>query len=43
MNANQGASGPDDSVQSPPMKKLLLILALVGLAAFAAKKVTASA
>jgi hypothetical protein len=32
-----------NSVQSPAMKKLLLILALVGLAAFAAKKVTASA
>jgi hypothetical protein len=32
-----------DWVTCGPMKKLLFILALVGLAAFAAKKVTASA
>ena len=39
-----GALGPGEAPGTvPPMKKLLLILALVGLAAFAAKKVTASA
>lgn len=43
MNVKAGHDRRGHSVQFAPMKKLLLILALVGLAAFAAKKVTASA
>ena len=43
MNANAAGVAARGSVQFRPLEKRLLILALVGLAAFAAKKVTASA
>lgn len=43
MIADPAGDRFDPTAKVPPMKKLLLILALVGLAAFAAKKVTASA